>query len=134
MKGRVKGKAYTRDQHPMSGPNEVFVITDNQSKELRAIAESVDAGTVLDFNYDLSGTDHPLQLFSRSDHYNFVVKDIPVLFFSTGLHTDYHTPGDVIEKIDFIKMELITRSMYEIGYNVANRKNRVVVENPFSGW
>ncbi len=134
MIGRVKGKADTSDQNPMSGPNEVFVITDDQSKELRAIAESVDAGTVLDFNYDLSGTDHPLQLFSRSDHYNFVVKDIPVLFFSTGLHTDYHTPGDVIEKIDFIKMELITRSMYEIGYNVANRKNRVVVDNPFSGW
>jgi hypothetical protein len=134
MIGRVKGKADTSDQNPMTGPNEVFVITDDQSKELRSIAESVDAGTVLDFNYDLSGTDHPLQLFSRSDHYNFVVKDIPVLFFSTGLHTDYHTPGDVTEKIDFSKMELITRTMYEIGYNVANRRNRIVVDNPFSKW
>jgi hypothetical protein len=134
MIGRVKGKADTSDQNPMSGPNEVFVISDNQSKELMAIAESVDAGTVLDFNYDLSGTDHPLQLFSRSDHYNFVVKDIPILFFLTGLHTDYHTPKDVIEKIDFNKMELIARSMYEIGYNVANQKNRIVVDNPFSSW
>jgi hypothetical protein len=134
MIGRVKGKADTSDQNPMSGPKEVFVITDNQSKELRSIAESVDASAVLDFNYELSGTDHPLQLFSRSDHYNFVVKNIPVLFFSTGLHTDYHTPGDVTEKIDFNKMELIARTMYEIGYNVANRKTRIVVDNPFSSW
>lgn len=134
MIGRIKGKADTSDQNPMSGPKEVFVITDDQSKELRSIAESVDASTVLDFNYELSGTDHPLQLFSRSDHYNFVVKNIPVLFFSTGLHTDYHTPGDVTEKIDFNKMELIARTMYEIGYNVANRKTRIVVDNPFSSW
>ena len=134
MIGRVKGVADTSDQNPMSGPKEVFVITDDQSKELRSIAESVDASSVLDFNYELSGTNHPLQLFSRSDHYNFVVKDIPVLFFSTGLHTDYHTPRDITEKIDFSKMELIARTMYEIGYNVANRKTRIVVDNPFSSW
>ena len=134
MIGRVKGVADTSDQNPMSGPKEVFVITDDQSKELRSIAESVDASSVLDFNYELSGTNHPLQLFSRSDHYNFVVKDIPVLFFSTGLHTDYHTPRDITEKIDFSNMELIARTMYEIGYNVANRKTRIVVDNPFSSW
>ena len=88
----------------------------------------------LDFDYSLSGRDHPLQLFARSDHYNFVEKDIPVLFFTTGLHTDYHTPGDVVEKIDFKKMEMITRTMYEIGLTVANRKTRLIVNNPFSSW
>jgi hypothetical protein len=134
MIGRVKGVADTSDQNPMSGPDEVFVITDNQSKELISIADAVAKKTSLRLNYSLSGRDHPLMLFARSDHYNFVQKDIPILFFTTGLHTDYHTPGDVIEKIDFKKMELITKTMYEIGYQVANKKVRIIVDNPFSKW
>jgi hypothetical protein len=134
MIGRVKEVADSTDETPMTGPNSVFVITDSQSKDLRTIADDADKKSPLDFDYSLSGRDHPLQLFSRSDHYNFVVKDIPVLFFSTGLHTDYHTPGDVVGKIDFNKMELITKTMYEIGFNVANRKKRIVVDNPFSSW
>lgn len=134
MIGRAKGVADSTDETPMTGPNSVFVITDNQSKELIAIANEIDSKSPLDLDYSLSGRDHPLQLFARSDHYNFVKKDIPVLFFTTGLHTDYHTPGDVIEKIDFKKMELVTRTMYEIGLTVANKKNRLVVDNPFSSW
>lgn len=134
MIGRDKEAADSTSETPMTGPNGVFVITDNQSKDLRAIADNIAKKSNLHFDYSLSGTDHPLQLFARSDHYNFVMKDIPVLFFSTGIHSDYHTPGDVIEKIDFKKMELITRTMYEIGLTVANRKTRLVVDNPFSKW
>jgi Zn-dependent M28 family amino/carboxypeptidase len=75
-----------------------------------------------------------LHLFARSDHYNFVKKDIPAVFFTTGLHSDYHTTGDRIEKIDFEKMELVTRAMFEIGLAVANEKTRLVVDNPYSKW
>jgi len=134
MIGRVKGVADSTDANPMTGPNTVFVITDNQSKELIAIADEIDRKNPINFDYSLSGRNHPLQLFARSDHYNFVEKGIPILFFTTGLHTDYHTPGDVVEKIDFKKMEMITRTMYEIGLTVANRKTRLVVDNPFSSW
>ena len=134
MIGRVKGVADTSDQHPMTGPNAVFVITDFQSKELISIADAAGKKNNLALDYSLSGIKHPLSLITRSDHYNFVKKDIPVLFFSTGLHTDYHTPRDVIEKIDFKKMELITRTMYEIGFQVANKKTRIVVDHPFSTW
>jgi Zn-dependent M28 family amino/carboxypeptidase len=134
MIGRVKGIADTTDQNPMSDQNSVFLITDRQSSDLQAIADKVEKRINLDFDYSLSGPNHPLQLFSRSDHYNFVRKDIPVLFFSTGLHTDYHTPRDVIELLDFDKMEAVTRAMYKIGFEVANRKKRVVVDNPFSKW
>jgi hypothetical protein len=134
MIGRVKSEADTSASHPMTGPNSVFVITDNQSKELLQIANDIDKKTPLDFDYSLSGRNHPLMLFSRSDHYNFVKKDIPILFFSTGLHTDYHTSRDIIEKIDFRKMELITRTMYDIGLTVANKKTRIVVDNPYSSW
>jgi len=134
MIGRVKEAADSTSETPMTGKNEVFVITGNQSKELVEIADQIDKKSILNFDYSLSGRDHHLQLFSRSDHYNFVTKDIPVLFFSTGLHSDYHTPRDVIEKLDFQKMELITRTMYEIGFTVANKKTRIVVDNPFSSW
>jgi Zn-dependent M28 family amino/carboxypeptidase len=134
MIGRVKQPADSTSETPMTGPDAVYVITDNQSKELSAIAEEIDKNNPINFDYSLSGKDHPLQLFSRSDHYNFVRKDIPVLFFTTGIHTDYHTPGDVVEKIDFKKMEMVTRTMYEIGLTVANRKTRLVVDNPYSSW
>jgi len=134
MIGRVKGVADTTSENPMTGENGVFVITGNQSKELVAIADEVDKKSPIDMDYSLSGRSHPLQLFSRSDHYNFVKKDIPVLFFSTGLHTDYHKPDDTADKLDYEKMELITKAIYEIGYTVANRKTRLVVDNPYSKW
>jgi len=134
MIGRVKGIADTSSQTPMTGPEKVFVIADYQSKELMALAEEADKASSLDFDYSLSGRNHPLQLFSRSDHYNFVLKDIPILFFTSGLHSDYHTPGDVKEKIDFEKMELITRSVFRIGLSIANKKTRLVVDNPHSKW
>ena len=134
MIGRVKGIADTTADNPMTGLNEVFVITGNQSRELVNIAKDVDDEKELNFDYSLSGRNHHLQLFTRSDHYNFVKKDIPVLFFSTGLHTDYHSPRDVVEKIDFRKMERISEALFLIGYKVANLKSRPKVNNPYSKW
>lgn len=134
MIGRVKSEADSTGETPMSGPETVFVITDNQSKELTGIADEIDKKSNLDFDYALSGRTHPLQLFRRSDHFNFVKNDIPVLFFTTGLHSDYHSPRDVTEKLDFTKMELVTRTMYEIGLNVANKKQRLKIDNPYSTW
>lgn len=134
MIGRVKSAADSTSETPMTGPNSIFVITDSQSSDLRAIADAAGKKSRLDFDYSLSGKDHPLQLFARSDHYNFVKKDIPVLFFTSGIHSDYHTPGDVPEKLDYKKMELVTRTMFRIGETVANRKTRLIIDNPFSSW
>jgi len=134
MIGRVKEAADSTEDTPMTGPTDVFLITDNQSKELRSILEETDKETVLNFDYSLSARDHPLQLFSRSDHFSFVKKDIPAVFFTSGLHSDYHTPGDVVQKINFEKMELIAEAMFDIGLTLANRETRVVVDNPYSKW
>ncbi len=134
MIGRIRELADSTSETPMTGPNEVFIISGNQSSELMAITDGIDKETILDFDYSLSGRKHPLQLFARSDHYNFVKHDIPVLFFTSGLHADYHTTGDVVEKIDFKKMELITETVFRIGLTVANKKTRLVVDNPFSKW
>ena len=134
MVGREKLLADSTSDTPMTGPTSVFVIADSQSKDLRKIADETEKKTRLVFDYSLSGRDHPLQLFARSDHYNFVEKDIPVLCFTTGIHSDYHSPRDVFEKIDFKKMELISRTVYQLGFAIANRQTRLVVDNPFSSW
>ena len=52
------------------------------------------------FKYDSSGT-------GPSDHTSFYRKDIPVLFFFTGLHTDYHKPTDDADKINYKGEQLI---------------------------
>jgi Zn-dependent M28 family amino/carboxypeptidase len=52
--------------------------------------------------YDSSGT-------GPSDHTSFYRKDIPVLFFFTGLHTDYHKPSDDADKINYTGMSKVVR-------------------------
>lgn len=49
-----------------------------------------------------------------SDHTSFYRKDIPVLFFFTGLHTDYHKPSDDADKINYIGMAQIIRFIQEM--------------------
>jgi Zn-dependent M28 family amino/carboxypeptidase len=49
-----------------------------------------------------------------SDHSSFYSKDVPVLFFFTGLHTDYHRPSDDVEKINFTGQEEVVRYIAEI--------------------
>jgi Zn-dependent M28 family amino/carboxypeptidase len=132
MIGRVKGVADSTGETPVSGPLGVYIIADDQSSDLMSITGEADKRSNLTFDYSLSGRDNHLNLFARSDHFNFVKKDIPILFFTTGLHSDYHTPGDVIEKLDFNKLELVTKGAFEIGWEIANRKSRIIVDNPFT--
>jgi hypothetical protein len=134
MIGRVEGIADTSAENPMTGKRTVFVITGKQSKDLSAIAERIDKRSVLDFDYSLSDRNHPLEFFERSDQYNFVRKDIPAIFFTSGTHTDYHTPGDTADKIDYEKMELVTRVIFELGHTLADRRKNIKVDNPFNSW
>lgn len=133
MIGRVKGVADSSTDTPVSGPLTVFIISDDQSSDLMRVAREEDERSILDFDYSLSGRDHYLNLFARSDHFNFVKKNIPALFFTTGLHSDYHTAGDLPEKLDYKKMELVTKSVFEIGWTIANRRERIAVDNPYTG-
>ncbi len=132
MIGRVRGIADSTSETPVSGESVAFIISDDQSSDLMSIAEKADRKSKLNFDYSLSGRGHPLNLFARSDHFNFVKKDIPSLFFTTGLHSDYHGTGDVPEKLDYKKMELVTKTIYMIGFEVANRRSRLAVDNPYT--
>lgn len=64
-------------------------------------------------------------LFSRSDHYNFYRKDIPSLFFFTGIHKDYHTPRDEADLVNYEGLKLISDLAEQVIDNAANRSDRL---------
>jgi Zn-dependent M28 family amino/carboxypeptidase len=62
--------------------------------------------------------------YSRSDHFNFARQGIPVLFFFTGVHGDYHRAGDEVQKIGFAKEARILQLLFYTSYAVAQNTER----------
>jgi hypothetical protein len=60
------------------------------------------------------------QVYFRSDHYSYAAKGVPIIFFTTGLHADYHANTDEVSKIEFEKLTRITQLVYETGWRTAN--------------
>ncbi len=60
------------------------------------------------------------QLFFRSDHFNFAAMNIPSIFFTTGLHPDYHQPSDEVETINTEKLARITQLVFHLGQSIAS--------------
>jgi hypothetical protein len=76
-----------------------------------------------DLDYTYNDEKDPNRFYYRSDHYNFAKKGIPVAFFFTGVHEDYHRPGDDIEKIHFPKYSKISRYIFLVASEISNRTN-----------
>ncbi len=131
MIGRSKGAsdADPRDKN-LSGPNEVYVIGSKMmSSELGALSEAVnDAYLKLAFNYKYDDPKDPEKFFYRSDHIFYAQKNIPIIFYFTGVHADYHQPGDEVSKIDFKKFEKVTRTIYATMWEVGELKARPTVD------
>ena len=64
--------------------------------------------------------------YGPSDHSSFYGKDIPVLFFSTGAHLDYHTPYDTPDKINYDGLVIISELVYEISSELAGNNKKLV--------
>lgn len=62
--------------------------------------------------------------YSRSDHYNFARRGVPILFFFNGTHDDYHRPSDSLDKIGYDKMSRIGKLLFFLGYEVATEDDR----------
>ena len=71
-------------------------------------------------DFSLNDLTDPERIYYRSDHYSYASKGIPIIFFTTGLHPDYHRVTDSVEKIHFDKMANIGRLIEETGRRVAN--------------
>ncbi len=64
------------------------------------------------------------RIFYRSDHYNFAKVGIPIAFFTTGLHVDYHQPTDTPDKIDYNEMQQISRTVAAVAWDLGNQPGR----------
>lgn len=103
----------------------VYVIGDNQlSSELTPLSSEVNekyTNLVLDYKYN--NPRDPERLFYRSDHYNFAKRGVPIIFFTNGVHADYHEPTDTVDKIDFDLLKKRTQFIFLTAWEIANREN-----------
>jgi Zn-dependent M28 family amino/carboxypeptidase len=90
----------------------------------------------LGLDYELNDAADPEGVYTRSDHYSYAAKGIPIAFFTTGLHPDYHRVTDTVDKIIFPKMARIAQLVYETGFGIANTDKVLVRDNtgPQSGF
>ncbi|GAC1480105.1 MAG: hypothetical protein NVS1B13_00210 [Flavisolibacter sp.] len=70
------------------------------------------------FHFDSSGV-------GPSDHTSFYLKNIPVLYYFTGLHQDYHKPSDGMEKINYAGEEQLIKHIYSLVSLEDKEKNRM---------
>jgi Zn-dependent M28 family amino/carboxypeptidase len=116
----------------LSGPNEVYVIgAKMMSTQLAELSERVNKNFLnLAFNYRYDKPDDPNQFFYRSDHFHYAQKGVPIIFYFDGIHEDYHKPSDSVDKIDFVKMEKVARTIFATAWELANVPQRPVVDKP----
>ncbi len=108
-----------------------LVGSDRISTELDEVIRAANGALdrPLSLNYEMNDPDDPEQMYFRSDHYSYAAKGIPVTFFTTGLHPDYHMNTDEVSKIEFGKMTRIAQLVYETGWRVANLDHVLVRDN-----
>lgn len=119
-----------RDEKHADTNDYIYLIgSDYLSSELAAICEAVNKkyiNTALDYKYNDRAD--PNRFYYRSDHYNFAKNGIPSVFLFSGVHVDYHKPGDDVEKIEFDAVEKRARLAFAIAWEIANRDKRIVVD------
>jgi hypothetical protein len=115
------------------GPGYVQAIGSRRlSTELGDLAEAVNKnrkhGLEFDYTYDADG--HPDNFYCRSDHYMYARYGIPIAFFSTGGHRDYHQVTDEAQYLDFAKFAKVTSFVADLALHVADLDHRLVVDKP----
>jgi len=118
------------DTLPHVSKNYTYLIgSDKLSSQLHRINENANASCCqLELNYKYNDPSDRERLYYRSDHYNFAKHNVPVIFYFTGIHEDYHKPTDTIDKIDFEKTSGIVKLVFNTAWELANRNERIVVD------
>ncbi len=119
------------DDTHKDNPNYVYLIgSDKLSSQLHKISEQANKTyTNLQLDYTYNDEKDPNRFYYRSDHYNFAKNNVPVIFYFNGVHEDYHEPTDDIEKINFNKMEKISRLVFFTAWQLANQTERVMIDS-----
>ncbi|MFL5560305.1 MAG: M28 family metallopeptidase, partial [Gemmatimonadaceae bacterium] len=115
------------------GPNYLQLVGSRRlSTELGDLIEQVNTqghhGFTFDYAMDANG--HPMNIYCRSDHYEYARYGIPITFFTTGGHSDYHQVTDEPEYIDYQHMARVAQLVEDVAVHVANLDHRIVVDQP----
>jgi hypothetical protein len=140
MIGRSKGPGYTDPDatHVLVNPGEILVVGPNiSSDDLEKTIETVNGSyqkMTLNHFYDVTAPDathdnlgpqpRGQRIFYRSDHYNFAKMGIPIAFFTTGLHPDYHRATDTPDKIDYKQMQVVSKTMGAVAWVLGTQAGR----------
>ena len=114
------------DDLPGGGPDYVGVVgsffdSKDLGETVQAVNKKQSAPLTLDYKFD-----EPIDwagynnIYGRSDHYNYAQQGIPIAFFFTGLHGDYHQRSDEAEFIDYPHYAKITNYIKELVVEVGN--------------
>ncbi len=115
------------------GPGYVQLVGSRRlSTELGDLIEQVNVtGKLgLTFDYSQDADAHPQNIYCRSDHYEYARYGIPIVFFTTGGHSDYHQVTDEPQYIDYDRMAKVAALVHDAALTVANLDHRVVVDKP----
>ncbi|TXG35736.1 M28 family metallopeptidase [Seonamhaeicola maritimus] len=108
----------------------IYLIgSDRLSKELHYISEKVNEtffNINIDYRYNVEGERN--NYYSRSDHYHFATKGVPVIFYFNGEHADYHRPSDTPDKIDYPLLQKRARLVFATAWQLANQEHRVILD------
>jgi hypothetical protein len=116
----------------LSEANTVYLVgSDRISSELHQINRDANRALPqpLTLNYEMNDPADLEQIYTRSDHYSYAAKGIPIIFFTTALHPDYHANTDEVAKIEFPKLARVAQLVYETGVRVANLDHQPARDN-----
>jgi len=120
----------TAGNHALTGPDELYLV--GASRLSRALADTVASvnrsylNLTLNPKYDDPAD--PERIYERSDHFQYAQKGIPVAFFFSGLHADYHRPSDEVERIDFVKLQKVARTVLAVAWALGNASERPALD------
>jgi hypothetical protein len=100
------------------------------STELGDVAEAVNKTekAPLQFDYSMDADGHTQRIYCRSDHYEYARYGIPVIFFTTGGHADYHQVTDEAQYIRYEHMARVDQLIFDIALKVGNADHKPVVD------
>lgn len=123
------GSSYVVNNFPLPIENDITMINMDMIGRLNDKKDLIVYGTgtsskwknILDekneYDFNLTFNDEG---FGPSDHSSFYGKKIPVLFFFTGTHTDYHKPSDDADKINASGQEKVVNYVYDVALAIVN--------------
>ena len=110
----------------------VYVVGDDRlSAELHTLSEATNQQyNPVALDYKFNAENDPERIYYRSDHYNFAKHNVPIIFYTSGLHPQYHKATDDVELIDFPAMARRDQLIFHTAWALAQRDARVALKAP----